>query len=203
MWRSAAAPVSRCLGVMGGCCRQFSSTSIGSREFFSAFDNYFFDCDGVLWHGDRVLPGVREMLSELKSKGKKCYYLTNAATKSRQNLADKFQTLGIDVHRDECYTSAYTAGYTLSNPHFLTAPLTPPPTLHGLHGPTHAPTHARSHLHARARSFVLEEHRVQRDAEEGLRGGDAVARGRARGSRDPVLRGVPGDRVYSPRPEGR
>ena len=40
------------------------------------------DCDGVLYHGDRLLPGVKEFVNFLKSQDKKYLFLTNASDKS-------------------------------------------------------------------------------------------------------------------------
>ncbi len=43
-----------------------------SREdyatFVDNFDTFLFDCDGVLWHGDDLVPGAVEVLSLLRAR---------------------------------------------------------------------------------------------------------------------------------------
>ena len=42
-------------------------TSDNVKHFLSSFDNFIFDCDGVLWRGDHMIEGADEAL-ELLSK---------------------------------------------------------------------------------------------------------------------------------------
>jgi 4-nitrophenyl phosphatase len=84
----------------------------------TAYRNYFFDCDGVLWHGDNVLPGVKDHLAQLRYRGKNVFFLTNSALKTREQLLAKFQQLGIEAKKEECYTSAYAAALFLKSQGF-------------------------------------------------------------------------------------
>lgn len=45
------------------------------------YDNYIFDCDGVIYYGDRVLTHSREFIQTLYSLGKRLYFLSNSADK--------------------------------------------------------------------------------------------------------------------------
>ncbi|GAV01276.1 hypothetical protein RvY_12013 [Ramazzottius varieornatus] len=65
------------------------------RTLLDENDNFLFDCDGVLWHGNHLLPGAAESLALLKSKGKKVYYVTNNSTSTRAQYAAKCQKLGL------------------------------------------------------------------------------------------------------------
>lgn len=73
------------------------------------------DMDGVIYHGDRLLPGTVAFIEWLRSENKKFLFLTNSSQRSRKELKAKLERLGIDVDMDNFYTSALaTAGY-LSN----------------------------------------------------------------------------------------
>ena len=74
-----------------------------------------FDCDGVIWLGQRAIEGSFEALDYLISKGKKVFLLTNASYRSREELFETKlkQTHGFDkIPFDQIYTAAYmTAEY--------------------------------------------------------------------------------------------
>ncbi|KAI0265305.1 2-phosphoglycolate phosphatase [Gloeopeniophorella convolvens] len=79
------------------------------------YDTWMFDCDGVLWHGDRLIDGAVEVLNILRSQKKHVLFVTNNATKSRPNYKKKFDGLGIEAHVDEIFGSAYAAAVYLSS----------------------------------------------------------------------------------------
>ncbi|KAK9365694.1 HAD-like domain-containing protein [Lipomyces kononenkoae] len=84
------------------------------EEFLSKYDNFLFDCDGVIWQGDVLLPHVKETLSLLREKGKKLIFVTNNSTKSRKAYTKKFSKLGLDeVTPEEIFGSAYSAAVYL------------------------------------------------------------------------------------------
>jgi 4-nitrophenyl phosphatase len=39
-------------------------------KLIEKYDTFLFDCDGVLWNGDQVIPGAAEVLGYLRSKRK-------------------------------------------------------------------------------------------------------------------------------------
>ncbi|CAG8607638.1 3028_t:CDS:2 [Ambispora gerdemannii] len=90
-------------------------TDVARREFIDKFDALLLDCDGVIWDGEKVLPGVRETLKYLRSKGKQLLFVSNNSSKSRDAYLVKFQKLGIEAHKDEIFGSAYTSAYYLKN----------------------------------------------------------------------------------------
>ncbi|KAG5339371.1 hypothetical protein C0989_004497 [Termitomyces sp. Mn162] len=83
------------------------------------YDTWMFDCDGVLWHGDRLIDGAVDVLELLRRKNKKIIFVTNNATKSRKSYKGKFDHLGVEAHvvrtKDEIYGSAYAAAIYLSS----------------------------------------------------------------------------------------
>ncbi|KAJ9048080.1 hypothetical protein DSO57_1038609 [Entomophthora muscae] len=79
------------------------------KTFVESYDNFLFDCDGVLWLGSEVIPGIPATLDWLRSMGKRVFFVTNNSTKSRQQYAEKFSKLGIHASPEEIFSSAYAA----------------------------------------------------------------------------------------------
>lgn len=78
-------------------------------EFFNKFDAFLFDCDGVLWLGNYLLPNTKEFLAKLEEMGKKVYFVTNNSTKARASYQKKFKSFGIDIKVEQMYTSAFAS----------------------------------------------------------------------------------------------
>jgi phosphoglycolate/pyridoxal phosphate phosphatase family enzyme len=76
---------------------------------------YIFDLDGVIYLGERLLPGVRETLSKLRKKGDQVSFLTNNSTLSRSGFQKKLTQMGIEVHLEELFPSSYLAAIYLSH----------------------------------------------------------------------------------------
>ena len=73
------------------------------------------DMDGVIYHGNHLLPGVIEFVDWLKSEDKKFLFLTNSSERSPRELSQKLARLGLDVDETHFYTSALaTAGFLSS-----------------------------------------------------------------------------------------
>lgn len=93
------------------------SVKVNSKEQIEAllnnYDYFLFDCDGVLWLGDDLLPHVKETLSILKEHNKTVIFVTNNSTKSRQDYLKKFENFGIEgISKNEVFGSSYaTAVY--------------------------------------------------------------------------------------------
>lgn len=90
------------------------SVKIKTKEQVAAlidqYDYFLFDCDGVLWLGDHLLPHVPETLSMLKEAGKTVIFVTNNSTKSRDDYLHKFEKLGIPgITKDEVFGSSYAS----------------------------------------------------------------------------------------------
>jgi NagD protein len=64
------------------------------------------DMDGVLYHGNKLLPGVKEFVEWLIKENKRFLFLTNSSERTRKELKDKMSRLGIEVDESVFYTSA-------------------------------------------------------------------------------------------------
>lgn len=75
----------------------------------SQVEAFIFDCDGVIWRGDTLIPGVPETLDMLRKAGKKLIFVTNNSTKSRKGYQGKFTNLGLTIAPEEIYSSSFAA----------------------------------------------------------------------------------------------
>jgi len=64
------------------------------------------DMDGVIYHGNNLLPGVQEFIEWLKVNNKKYLFLTNSSERSPRELSQKLARLGLDIDESHFYTSA-------------------------------------------------------------------------------------------------
>ena len=76
---------------------------------------FIIDMDGVIYHGNRLLPGVTDFLAWLEASGKKYLFLTNSSERTTKELHEKLKRLGIDVGEEHFYTSALATASFLSN----------------------------------------------------------------------------------------
>ncbi len=73
------------------------------------------DMDGVIYHGNRLLPGVAGFLDWLHAENKRYLFLTNSSERSPKELHQKLRRLGLDVGADHFYTSALATASFLSS----------------------------------------------------------------------------------------
>ncbi len=64
------------------------------------------DMDGVIYHGNKLLPDVQEFVNWLIESNKKFLFLTNSSERSPRELAQKLERMGLKVSPDNFYTSA-------------------------------------------------------------------------------------------------
>jgi NagD protein len=62
--------------------------------------------DGVIYSGNRVLPGVSEFIDWLKTNGKEYLFLTNNSGYTPRELKQRLARMGLDVSEEHFYTSA-------------------------------------------------------------------------------------------------
>ena len=79
---------------------------IGNRIDFNAKKGFICDMDGVIYHGNRVLPGVAEFIQWLQAEGKEYLFLTNNSGYTPRELQQKLARMGLDVSEEHFYTSA-------------------------------------------------------------------------------------------------
>ncbi|MBE6632885.1 MAG: HAD family hydrolase [Ruminococcaceae bacterium] len=64
------------------------------------------DMDGVIYHGNRILDGVREFVNWMVENNKKFVFLTNSSERTPHELSMKLERMGLKVSPDHFYTSA-------------------------------------------------------------------------------------------------
>ncbi|PWN26624.1 2-phosphoglycolate phosphatase [Jaminaea rosea] len=83
------------------------------QKLIKQYDVWLFDCDGVLWSGDDLIPGAKEVLEKLRGWGKEIVFVTNNASKSRKEILKKFVKLGVRADETEIFSSSYAAAVYL------------------------------------------------------------------------------------------
>ena len=87
------------------------------RSLVSSIGTFVFDCDGVLWRGEEIIPGTIETLVALRAVGKRLLFVTNSGVKSRAGAVAKFESLGVPpglIPASDVVTSAYSAARFLA-----------------------------------------------------------------------------------------
>ena len=64
------------------------------------------DMDGVIYHGNQILPGVRNFVNWMLENEKRFVFLTNSAERTPHELSMKLERMGLSVPADNFYTSA-------------------------------------------------------------------------------------------------
>ena len=67
---------------------------------------YLIDMDGVLVHGQRVIPGAVEFIQRLQNGGHKYLVLTNNPRFTQVDLQHRLQSIGIEIGTEHIYSSA-------------------------------------------------------------------------------------------------
>jgi len=73
---------------------------------FNKIKGFICDMDGVIYHGNKILPGVVEFIEWLQKENKEFLFLTNNSSCTPRELQQKLARMGIDVSEDHFYTSA-------------------------------------------------------------------------------------------------
>ena len=73
---------------------------------FNSKKGFICDMDGVIYHGNRVLPGVVEFIDWLHRENKEYLFLTNNSGSTPKELQQKLARMGLDVSEEHFYTSA-------------------------------------------------------------------------------------------------
>lgn len=72
------------------------------------------DMDGVIYHGNRLLPGVTEFVNWLYAEKKQFLFLTNSSERSPRELQQKLARMGLEVDEHHFYTSALATAKFIS-----------------------------------------------------------------------------------------
>jgi NagD protein len=83
-------------------------------EAIRAKKGFMSDMDGVIYHGEILLPGVREFVEWLEREDKSFLFLTNSSERTPLELRQRLQRMGLDVPEEHFYTSALATAKFLS-----------------------------------------------------------------------------------------
>lgn len=85
------------------------NTAEQAASLIDKYDTFLFDCDGVIWVGNELLPSVKETIELLQSKNKKLIFVSNNSTKSRIEYIEKLLKLNINnIKLEQIINSAYS-----------------------------------------------------------------------------------------------
>jgi len=87
------------------------------HEVIQIKTGFLCDMDGVIYHGNQLLPGVLEFVKWLQSENKRFLFLTNSSERSPRELHYKLHRLGLDVSEEHFYTSALATATFLASQH--------------------------------------------------------------------------------------
>jgi HAD superfamily hydrolase (TIGR01450 family) len=78
--------------------------------WLASLDTFLFDVDGVLWRGGVGVPGVGATIAALEAAGKRCFFVTNNSTKTRDEYVSLLASVaGVTTTRGAVLSSAYAA----------------------------------------------------------------------------------------------
>jgi NagD protein len=76
--------------------------------------NYLIDMDGVLVHGNRIVPGADRFISTLNDRKIKYLILTNNPIYTPADLAHRLHSIGLEITEQSIFTSAMATALFLS-----------------------------------------------------------------------------------------
>ena len=68
-----------------------------------------FDLDGVIFQGNSLIPGSKEILYALRSAGTPYRYITNTTRMTKNNLIKMLGNMGLAVDQNEVFAAPHAA----------------------------------------------------------------------------------------------
>lgn len=84
-------------------------------EILRSKKGFICDMDGVIYHGNKLLPGVKEFVDWLYREDKNFLFLTNSSERSPKELQIKLARMGLEVDESHFYTSALATAKFISS----------------------------------------------------------------------------------------
>jgi hypothetical protein len=96
---------------------------------------FLIDMDGVIYHGNQLVPGADRFITGLLTRNIPFLFLTNNSQRTRRDVAVKLRRLGIDVSDDHIFTCAMATARFLAaqKPHGTAYVIGEGGLLHALH----------------------------------------------------------------------
>lgn len=85
---------------------------------FNSKKGFICDMDGVIYHGNKILPGALEFVNWLQEEKKEYLFLTNNSGMTPRELCQKLRRMGLDVPEEHFYTSALATAEFLKTQSF-------------------------------------------------------------------------------------
>ena len=82
---------------------------------FNQKTGFICDMDGVIYHGNHILPGAAEFIHWLQDTHKEYLFLTNNSGMTPRELHQKLWRMGLDVPEEHFYTSALATAAFLAD----------------------------------------------------------------------------------------
>jgi NagD protein len=73
------------------------------------------DMDGVIYHGNQILPGVTDFMNWLQKENINFLFLTNSSERTPNDLSQKLARMGLEVDESHFYTSALATASFLAD----------------------------------------------------------------------------------------
>ena len=67
---------------------------------------YLIDMDGVIYHGNQLIPGADRFIQELLAANVPFMFLTNNSQRTRRDVVTKLERMGISVSEEHVFTCA-------------------------------------------------------------------------------------------------
>lgn len=84
-------------------------------EVLRSKKGFICDMDGVIYHGNRLLPGVPAFLDWLRENDKHFLFMTNSGQYTPRELQQKLKRMGLEVDETHFYTSALATAQFLNS----------------------------------------------------------------------------------------
>lgn len=81
----------------------------------TAYDCAMLDLDGVVYVGDQVVEGAAEVLEQVRAEGMTLAFVTNNASRTPSQVADRLTSLGVRATAGDVVTSAQAAARQLAD----------------------------------------------------------------------------------------
>lgn len=72
------------------------------------YDAYVLDQDGTIYLGDRLLPGAKRLVEQLRARGRAVRFVSNNPTKDPEQYAEKLGRLGLETPVEEIVNTVVT-----------------------------------------------------------------------------------------------
>ncbi|KAA3677731.1 phosphoglycolate phosphatase [Paragonimus westermani] len=89
--------------------------SISTADVLRQCNTYVFDCDGVLWDANKLLPGAVDLVNYLLETDRHVFLITNNSTKSVEQYSEKCCRLGLPVSEKNIVCSSNVAATYLQS----------------------------------------------------------------------------------------